>query len=612
MQRSFLIAIGLILAWVGERIVEGSTARLAFTGMGALLMVAALGSRLMKMRADAGRAGVHRTLAVLHAGALVSLALYLLQSDLMAKWSGTSLASNWPKLAGVLAVMWPALVTASLIPTLLVELAFASMAKAPKLETGRVHEALFSGLGLASVLIFVFSAQYVATERDVKADFSYFRVAKVGEATQKLVASLDAPVEVFLFFPPASDVAEAVNGYFKDLQAASPQLRVSVLDHALEPAKSKELGVSGNGTVVFKKGGRKESLFIGIEVEKSKSQLRGLDAEVQKRLLQVAKARRTVYFTAGHGERTQNALSATDQRATTDVLHKAIEDQNFDVRPLTSAEGLGQEVPQDAAAVFIIGPTESFSLPEATALSNYGKRGGRLFIALDPENRVDFAELMEPLGLAFRPQSVTTDRGAVRMRESQGKGDRVNLATRTFSSHPITSSLGRSGAALVFLGAGPVEELPSHPADLSIDVSVRSQPDAWNDASGNFEFDEKEGETRKSWGLVTAVERRAKSGPDAEPMRVMVLGDSDAVGDVVLPQVTGNQLLVLDGFKWLLGDEQLAGATNSEVDVPLSRTRQQDSAWFYVTTFLAPVAVVGVGFIARRRPLKATRKKAQS
>ena len=73
---------------------------------------------------------------------------------------------------------------------------------------GAIREAMYAGLGLAFALIFAFSVQYVATERDTKVDLSYFRVSQAGRGTQKLVASLDEPLEVYLFFPPASDVAD--------------------------------------------------------------------------------------------------------------------------------------------------------------------------------------------------------------------------------------------------------------------------------------------------------------------------------------------------------------------------------------------------------------------
>lgn len=597
-----LIAVGLMLGWIGERIVEDPTVHGLISGLGLVLVIVALVGRVMLARsAPETTRRIHNTFVLLHAGTLASLALYFFQSDLFTKLSGASLVSSSPKLAGVLGVLWPAVLVASLLPTLTMELSFASMARSPKLEDGRINEALLSGLGLSFALIFAFSAQYVASERDTKADFSYFRVARAGDATQKLVASFTEPVEVYLFFPPASDAAEVVAEYFKDLQGASSNLKVTRLDHALEPLKAKELGVSGNGTVLLKMGGRKESLFVGNEVEKAKSALRGLDAEVQKRFLQVAKSRRTVYLTGGHGERTQDPSNGMDQRATIEILYKTLQDQNFEVRILTTAEGLGNEIPKDAAAVFILGPTRSFTEPEANALIAFEKRGGRLFIALDPEGAVAFDELLTPLGLSFKAQPLAQERGNANVRPPPGPADRINIGTRTYSSHPAVTNLGRANTPVLLLGAGGVEELPQHPADLTIDFSIRSLPEAWNDANNNFEFDGTAGETKKAWGVLAAVERRAPSNKQEDAMRVLVLGDSDAIADLVLQQVPGNQYLVVDGLKWLLGDEQLAGVTNTEVDVPLTRTRQQDTAWFYGTTFFAPLFVVAIGFMARRR-----------
>ncbi|MDP1826764.1 MAG: Gldg family protein [Archangium sp.] len=614
MQLSLLIAVGLMLAWVGERIVEAPNARYALTGVGALLIVASTVLRILRFtREEEGPlARVQRNLAFFGSLSLMALMLYALQSDIYTKLTGASLVSGYPLLAGALSVLWPAVLVISLLTTLLMELSFASMVKAPTLEDGRITEAMLSGLGIAFAFIFAFSVQYVATERDVKGDFSYFRVAKAGDATQKLVASFDEPLEVYLFFPPASDAAEAVAGYFKDLEGATKMLKVTRLDHALEPVKAKELGVSGNGTVLLKKGGRKESIFIGTEVEKARTQLRGLDAEVQKRMLQVAKSRRTVYLTAGHGERSQDPTNGMDQRATIEILYKTLQDQNFEVRTLTTAEGLGNEIPKDAAAVFILGPSRSFSVPEAASIEAYAKRGGRLFIALDPESALPFDELMTPLGLSFKPQAIAQEKGTANVRPPPGLGDRINIGTRTFSSHPVVTYLGRSNVWVLMLGAGGLEELPKHPADLTIDFAVRSLPESWNDASGNFEFDPSLGETKKSWGVVAAVERRAPSAKNEDAMRALVLGDSDAVADVVLQQLPGNQYLVVDGFKWLLGDEQLSGVTNTEVDVPLSRTRQQDTATFYATTFLAPLAVIGFGFLARRRVKKPVTRENKS
>jgi len=460
------------------------------------------------------------------------------------------------------------------------------------------------------VLIFAFSLQYVVSERDVKRDFSYFRTARPGESTKRLVNSLDEPLEVFLFFPPASDASTYVQAYFDELKEGSSMLKVQLLDQALEPIKSKELGVSNNGSVVFKKGGRKETLFLGTEAEKARTQLRGLDVEVQKRVLQIAKSKRTVYMTSGHGERTQDPI-ANEQRANIDILWRTLQDQNFEVRTLSAAEGLGQDVPRDAAAIFVIGPTSAFTEPEAKALVEYGKRGGKLFIAIDPEVSHTFPELLTPLGLSFKAEVLTDDKSFARMKAQASPSDRRNVGTRTFSSHPSVNFLSRSQQPVLLVGAGPLTELQTHPADLVIDMALRTQSTTWNDLNSNFEHDAPT-EVRQAYGVLSAVSRRAASNKLEEELRVLVLADSDSIADEVLPLLQGNQYLVVDGLKWLLGDEALQGSTNTELDVPMTRTRKEDSVWFYGTTFLAPVLVLGLGFVVRRRTSRPRKTEVKS
>src|SRR5205814_9228736 len=121
-------------------------------------------------------------------------------------------------------------------------------------------------------------------------------------------------------------------------------------------------------------------------------------------------------------------------------------------------------------------------------------------------------------------------------------------------------------------------------AEVVVDFSVRANPQTFNDSNNNFNADSPP-EQRKSYGLVASVTKRAPSNKIEEELRAVVLADSDALGDVVLSQVRTNQALILDTLKWLLGEERLMGLTNSESDVAIVRTRQQDMVWFYATIF---------------------------
>jgi hypothetical protein len=75
--------------------------------------------------------------------------------------------------------------------------------------------------------------------------------------------------------------------------------------------------------VVIHRGERKETIHLGTELEKSRVALRSFDGDFQKRLLQVAKAKRTVYFTQGHGERTRTPAGPSS-RTTVDAVYRTV------------------------------------------------------------------------------------------------------------------------------------------------------------------------------------------------------------------------------------------------------------------------------------------------
>ncbi len=597
---AILLAVGLLLLWVGERVFEAGTGRLVVSWIGVVLVVGSALWRLLRTRqAAGGSAQVEKALLGLQVVALAAIAMYFAQSDALAKLDGAVLSVSSPKLSGALSALWPGVLAAAVFPIALMELSYAAMAKSPTVEVGRIRDAMFSGLGTAGLLTFATAALYVATERDAKVDFSYFRTTKPGEATRRLAQSLDEQVTAAVFFPPANEVSEQVQAYFDDLKKDSPKLQVLILDHAVEPVRAKEFGVSGNGVVVLSKGARHESIFLGTELEKAKTQLRGLDMDVQKRLLMVAKSKRTIYLTSGHGERTEESLGGSNQRSAISLLHGELKAQNYELKQLSGANGLGQEIPKDAAAVMVLGPTEEFQEPEAKALAEFAMRGGKLFIALDPENGLNFNELLEPMGLKLTAVVLAND--VAYARKTYTPSDRTIIGTKTFSSHPSVTTNGRSGFPMFFNGAGILDELPTHPAELSIDFAVRAEPATWNDLNRNYQADVPP-EVRKAYGVVAAVTRRKTGSTRVEDeLRALVISDSDAIADEVLGVSKGNGYLIVDGLKWLFGDEQLQGIVNQETDVAITRTTTQDKVWFWTTIFVGPLGVLGAGLVFRRR-----------
>ena len=601
---SWLYGAGLVAVFLGERVAEAGGERLGVgVGGGVALGLAIIwrGVRLARAR-DEGRVLERWWLGLFLLGGL-GVALYFLQSD---GGGGEPLARRAPEVAGVLGALFPALLTVALLPLVLGELALRAQARAPVLELGRVRAALGSGLGLAFALVFAFSAMYVATRLDVSWDLAYFRTTRPGEASRLLVRRLQDPVRVTLFFPPANDVRQALEQYFQELARESPHIQVEVLDQAVARERARTLGVGENGSVVFSRGEHHERLKLPLELARARGQLQRLDEEVYRRLRGVARPRRVLYLTAGHGERGLLPRAATrleKARPGLSQLEEWLRVLNVEVRTLGEAEGLGTRVPDDAAVVAVVGPERDFAPEEVAVLRQYVARGGRLWLALEPEGPA-LEPLLAPWGLKLLRVPLASDRNY--LRASHQRADRGNLVTASFSSHASVGTLASMGgeAKVVFSGAAALEPAPPLPRGVKQDVSVRAPPETF--PATHPDLDPDAGTVRRAWPLVVAVEQAAGAGAPAT--RGVVMGDADVMTDGG-PRGLGNPYLLVDTVLWLLGEEDLAGEVSNEEDLPLQHTRRQDVLWFYSAIFLAPAGVLGVGLAVTRRRRRALRRE---
>ncbi|HEX2659064.1 MAG TPA: Gldg family protein, partial [Polyangia bacterium] len=552
---SIVYGLGMLLVFLGERILGTGTGRTAASGLGVLFLLVPLFARLVRSaRTSADRAIVERQFQSMYVLGLLAIALYFVQSDVPALLGRKALESNYPKLATALGAVWPALWAAAVFALIPMELAYAPMVRAPRVEHQRVRAAQFSGMGLAFMLTFAFSLAYAASERDKKVDLAYFRTTRPGESTRKIVRSLDQPITVALFFPNGNEVREEADNYFTDLAKESAQLQVVHYDHDIDPVKAKEMGAAANGTIVFARGARKEQLPLQVQMESARAALKTLDREVQQRLLSVVKPNRVTAFTQGHGERTASALSDSDKRPGIRELRNALSDQGHQVRDLGPADGLATDVPKDITLVMIIGPTKPFIAEEIAALQRFLDRGGRLFIALDPEGGIDLHELLAPTGLKVTMTMLANDQ--VFGRRTHQDIDRANLVTALYSSHPSVTTLSReSRNAPVVLPTAMAVLGPSAGGannGYAIDFPVHAHAATFADANGNFQPDA--GEDRKGWELAAVASKKT----DATEQRLFVIGDSDFLTDPVI-RFAGNGLLVLDPVRWLIGEESFAG-----------------------------------------------------
>jgi hypothetical protein len=257
--------------------------------------------------------------------------------------------------------------------------------------------------------------------------------------------------------------------------------------------------------------------------------------------------------------------------------------------------------------VVVLGPRRPFLDSELEAIDQYLAAGGSAVLALEPESPFQLGLLSDRLGIEFRGTVLADDQQ--HMRHRGNNSDRRLIVTDRFTSHAAVSTLGQAGigSGILFMGAGHLERVgESSPAT----IVVRSLPSTFEDADRDFEFDSGS-EERSSYGLIAAVEDAAGEPPDSagesHNMRALVLADAELFSDAVVSALGLNAALAADAVRWLGREEELAGETTSEEDVPIVHTRAEDVVWFYSTILGAPSLVLVFGLIAvRRRRRKGT------
>ncbi len=601
---SVIFGVSLLAVYAGERVMSPGTSAGIVTVAGLALAVVAL---LLAIRQGKGQpAGM--ILPGLFGTGLLGLLLYFLRATLPGLLGHRALDVSMPKLDGALATLWPAVILASALSVLMVEFSYASMANAPFIDAQRLRRALASGLGISFAVVFCFSVVYVASERNRKADLSFFRTARASAATKQLVSALDQPIEVTLFYPPGNEVAEELASYFADLTGGG-KLTLARVDQAVEPARGKALGVSTNGAIALARGAQHEQLQIPLKIESARGRLRSLDQDVYKRITTLSRGKRTIYLVQGHGERAFSTPKDGDPRASLSRFKELLSTQNLEVRDLSVAQGLANEVPADAGLVMIVGPEQAMLTEETAALLRYFQGGGRLLVAVDPSAAKHVAPLLAGLALELSDANLTNDR--MFWARTRQKSDRIGIAATSYSSHPSLATLSQFGAQLpiVFLGAGALNKAKVAPAPApNVDLVVRTEASTWEDKNGDFEFD-KDSEARKVHTVAAAVTQKpatptekaaGKTDPEA---RAFVVGDADSFSDLMIVN-RANAVFIVDVMRWLLGEPEVAGPVNSEEDVPVRHTRKQDVVWFYAPVFLVPTAILFVGFVATRKRRK--------
>jgi len=462
------------------------------------------------------------------------------------------------------------------------------------------------GIAIAVLLAFL------SVRHSHRFDVSEDGVHTLSQQTTDLLAKLDQDVQITAFFaaseaPPVRDLLDRY--VYAGKADGKERVELSFVDPNEAPGMVEELGLT---TEDLARGIVRISLASGEATTLSDFSESG----ITNALLKLAKSKdKKVYFLAGHNERGfepgpndqpepipgQPPASKSPYAAGPDTFGRAAEalvNETYRIESLLLATL--PDVPADAAAVVIAGPTRMFLEPELAALARYVEGGGALFVGLDPRAQTNLYALLQGFGVKLGDDVVVDRALAIFGQATTPYGAEYD------EQHEITRLLTEP---TVFPMVRSVELDPAAAADFSVLVRTGRESwaerdlDAWRE-NGRAEYSESDLLGPVPIAVAGTVRRASTEAAEpadvpAEPKagRLVVFGDSDFASNEYLGTASNRDLFV-NAINWLAGEvESISLRPNVSRASTFQMSQDQFRFLQYVSLLVVPEAIAVVGVL---------------
>lgn len=439
------------------------------------------------------------------------------------------------------------------------------------------------GMLILLMLALLIVVNYLGGKHYKTWDFSTAQTNTLSQQSIQLVKSLDSDLKVYFFYKKGVEGNEDNRRSFRELikkyQDESPRVQLEFVEVNERPDLAKEFGVDkGSGVVFLDYKGRRN------RIEKIDEQ------EFTSALVKVTRtSTKTIYFTVGHGEKN---IDEVKEGLGLNSLKSMLENNRYTVKVLPLVQA--PKVPEDADVVIVAGPSQSFQEFEVNALEDYLKRGGSLFIALEPEMPMGLEKLIKKVGIQLQNNYVMNVVDTV-----MGKGvNQGPTAAPIFSpTNQITKSFGQNEFTL-FRYPQSLKKIEGV-AGIAVDELVRTAANSAAFTNIALKGDAAQG----SYALVDEATGKWQNDAKAKDFTVIVAGDVDFMTNQMLYQNL-NRDLILNSIAALAKEENLISITPKEPQsTQLLLTETKFSVFLFAFIIPFPILLLGIsiGLFVKRR-----------
>lgn len=434
-------------------------------------------------------------------------------------------------------------------------------------------------LGILVLLNIVIMRYHLRWDLTATGEFS------LSEQSIQIIRSVEQPVEIIGFFPQHDaryrEQQETVESKLKEYTTRSEHISYRAVDLDADPITARMYEVQSPGTLVFQSGNTQEKV-MGTQEQALTAALLKVTQE----------APTTVYFLAGHGERSLEDFGRRDFA----MARQLLEQDSFHVERLNLF--VTDTIPVTHTVLVVADPFEPPLQPEEEAIiEQYIEQGGRMMLLSDPGSSPPLGDLLARVGLTWN-DDVIIDQQAQR-------GLEIAPIVIDYPPHQITEDLQQRRT--VFLSVRSLSRNEMEPAGVTRSTLLQSSP------TSQAATDIADGQVRLQPGDRTgpldfgyAIEGSlatpgSPTMPDASQTRarMVVIGDADFASNELLgAPATVNAALFRNAIAWLAEEEALISLPpKPEVDRTIMLTPNQERFVLYSSMAGLPLLVLITGVV---------------
>ena len=445
------------------------------------------------------------------------------------------------------------------------------------------------------------ATNYILSRQNKRWDLTAAQQYSLSDQTRRVLESLESPISVLVF--AREDEFPRFRDRLDEYDYVSPQVTVEYIDIDKDPVRARRFEVQSYGTIIFDYEGRVERVVSNSEQELTNALIKAVEGE-----------ERTVYFVQGHGERDPNN---NDDRDGYGIVREALRLDNFGVETIVIAQT--GEVPADATAVIVAGPSTDLLPAEAELLRNYLEQGGKVLLMLDPPEldgnipQPNLAALATDWGIELGNDIVIDASGL-----GQLVGyDAASPVAAAYPPHAITENFSLLTA---FPLARSVRPIAGGVSGRIPEILIETGPRSWAEAdltfltTGEVEENVDAGDVSGPVPIAVTVSQTVNdetTPPDTETdaaatpteTRLAIFGDSDFASNGAVG-IQGNRDLILNTINWLAQQENLIAIRPREPeDRRITLTADQQGRIIWLSLLIVPGIILATGVFTwwRRR-----------